>query len=226
MIEFKNVSKVYPNGTYGLKDVSVRIDDGEFVFVLGASGAGKSTFLKLIMHEEKVTSGELVVNGFSLAGLKQREVPKLRRSMGIVFQDFRLIPSMNVYDNVAFALRVTDTPYREIRKRVPFVLDLVGLIHQAKTMPNELSGGEQQRVALARARVNKPALIIAAEPTGNIDPEMSMEIVDMLDSINKVGTTILMVTHEHELIRRYDHRVITIEGGSILSDRPDWRDAR
>ncbi|MBO1680704.1 cell division ATP-binding protein FtsE [Bittarella massiliensis (ex Durand et al. 2017)] len=226
MIEFKNVSKVYPNGTYGLKDVSVRIDDGEFVFVLGASGAGKSTFLKLIMHEEKVTSGELVVNGFSLAGLKQREVPKLRRSMGIVFQDFRLIPSMNVYDNVAFALRVTDTPYREIRKRVPFVLDLVGLIHKAKNMPNELSGGEQQRVALARALVNKPALIIADEPTGNIDPEMSMEIVDMLDSINKVGTTILMVTHEHELIRRYDHRVITIEGGSILSDQPDWRDAR
>ncbi|MBC3514965.1 cell division ATP-binding protein FtsE [Neobittarella massiliensis] len=223
MIEFKNVSKVYPNGTYGLKDVSVKIEQGEFVFVLGSSGAGKSTFLKLIMHEETPTSGEITVNDFKVSSMKQKEVPLLRRSMGIVFQDFRLIPNMNVYDNVAFALRVTGTPTRELRKRVPFVLDLVGLVDKAKNMPTELSGGEQQRVALARALVNKPSLIIADEPTGNIDPELSMEIVDMLDSINKVGTTILMVTHEHELIRRYENRIITIENGTILSDRPDWR---
>ena len=223
MIEFKNVSKVYPNGTYGLKDVSVKIEQGEFVFVLGSSGAGKSTFLKLIMHEETPTSGEITVNDFKVSSMKQKEVPLLRRSMGIVFQDFRLIPNMNVYDNVAFALRVTGTPTRELRKRVPFVLDLVGLVDKAKNMPIELSGGEQQRVALARALVNKPSLIIADEPTGNIDPELSMEIVDMLDSINKVGTTILMVTHEHELIRRYENRIITIENGTILSDRPDWR---
>ena len=223
MIEFKNVSKVYPNGTYGLKDVSVKIEQGEFVFVLGSSGAGKSTFLKLIMHEETPTSGEITVNDFKVSSMKQKEVPLLRRSMGIVFQDFRLIPNMNVYDNVAFALRVTGTPTRELRKRVPFVLELVGLVDKAKNMPTELSGGEQQRVALARALVNKPSLIIADEPTGNIDPELSMEIVDMLDSINKVGTTILMVTHEHELIRRYENRIITIENGTILSDRPDWR---
>ena len=223
MIEFKNDSKVYPNGTYGLKDVSVKIEQGEFVFVLGSSGAGKSTFLKLIMHEETPTSGEITVNDFKVSSMKQKEVPLLRRSMGIVFQDFRLIPNMNVYDNVAFALRVTGTPTRELRKRVPFVLDLVGLVDKAKNMPTELSGGEQQRVALARALVNKPSLIIADEPTGNIDPELSMEIVDMLDSINKVGTTILMVTHEHELIRRYENRIITIENGTILSDRPDWR---
>ena len=223
MIEFKNVSKVYPNGTYGLKDVSVKIEQGEFVFVLGSSGAGKSTFLKLIMHEETPTSGEITVNDFKVSSMKQKEVPLLRRSMGIVFQDFRLIPNMNVYDNVAFALRVTGTPTRELRKRVPFVLDLVGLVDKAKNMPTELSGGEQQRVALTRALVNKPSLIIADEPTGNIDPELSMEIVDMLDSINKVGTTILMVTHEHELIRRYENRIITIENGTILSDRPDWR---
>ena len=223
MIEFKNVSKVYPNGTYGLKDVSVKIEQGEFVFVLGSSGAGKSTFLKIIMHEETPTSGEITVNDFKVSSMKQKEVPLLRRSMGIVFQDFRLIPNMNVYDNVAFALRVTGTPTRELRKRVPFVLDLVGLVDKAKNMPTELSGGEQQRVALARALVNKPSLIIADEPTGNIDPELSMEIVDMLDSINKVGTTILMVTHEHELIRRYENRIITIENGTILSDRPDWR---
>lgn len=224
MIEFKNVSKVYPNGTYGLKDVSVRIDDGEFVFVLGASGAGKSTFLKLIMHEEKVTSGELVVNGFSLAGLKQREVPKLRRSMGIVFQDFRLIPSMNVYDNVAFALRVTDTPYREIRKRVPFVLDLVGLIHKAKNMPNELSGGEQQRVAIARALAKNPKLLLCDEPTGALDYVTGKSILKLLqDTCRQQGMTVVVITHNSAIAPMAD-QVIHVKNGRVEridhNDRP------
>ena len=221
MIEFKNVSKVYPNGTYGLKDVSVRIDDGEFVFVLGASGAGKSTFLKLIMHEEKVTSGELVVNGFSLAGLKQREVPKLRRSMGIVFQDFRLIPSMNVYDNVAFAMRVVGAANKDIKKRVPYILELVGLEGREKRMPNELSGGEQQRVAIARALVNNPRMIVADEPTGNLDPVRSLELMLLFEKINEMGTTVMVVTHEKELVNAFSKRVITIDGGNLISDGMD-----
>ena len=218
MIEFKHVSQRYPNGTYGLQDFNLRIDDGEFVFVVGKSGAGKSTFLKLIMHEEKVTEGELTVGKFQVHNLKKSEIPALRRSMGIVFQDFRLIPGMNVYDNVAFALRVTGVSRREIRKRVPFVLRLVNLGDKAKRMPDELSGGEQQRVALARALVNKPQLLIADEPTGNIDPELSMEIVDLLDAINQAGTTVIMVTHEHELVNNRGHRIITIGEGNVLED--------
>ena len=215
MIEFKHVSQRYPNGTYGLQDFNLRIDDGEFVFVVGKSGAGKSTFLKLIMHEEKVTEGELTVGKFQVHNLKKSEIPALRRSMGIVFQDFRLIPGMNVYDNVAFALRVTGVSRREIRKRVPFVLRLVNLGDKAKRMPDELSGGEQQRVALARALVNKPQLLIADEPTGNIDPELSMEIVDLLDAINQAGTTVIMVTHQIEEAKALGAEILNLKNGAI-----------
>ena len=222
MIEFKDVTKIYDsNGTKALDNVNIKIDDGEFVFVVGSSGAGKSTFLKLIMHEEKPTEGEVIVNGYSSSKLKKRMVPYYRRTMGIVFQDFRIIPKMSVYDNVAFAMRVIGAKEKDIRKRVPYILNLVGLSKKARSMPNELSGGEQQRVSLARALVNNPDLIIADEPTGNVDPEMSHEIVDLLTKINNSGTTIVMVTHEHELVRSFQRRVIVIQNGAVVSDTPD-----
>ena len=219
MIEFVNVSKVYKNtGTHALNNFSLSVDRGEFVFVVGPSGAGKSTFIKLMMREEKPSSGEVYVNGQNLVRMKRRKVPYYRRTLGVVFQDFRLIPNMNVYDNVAFALRVTNVSGKEIRSRVPYILGLVGLSHKAKSLPEHLSGGEQQRVALARALVNNPPLIIADEPTGNIDPDLSFEIVDLLRAINKCGTTIVMVTHEHTLVNEFDHRVITIDEGTVISD--------
>ena len=219
MIEFANVSKSYKNGTSALKNVSFKINKGEFVFIVGASGAGKSTIIKTIMREETPSSGLAVVNGCNLNRMKRRHIPKFRRSLGIVFQDFRLIPNLNVYDNVAFALRVTNVVKKDIRSRVPYVLKLLGLAHKAKSMPDQISGGEQQRVALARALVNNPDIIIADEPTGNIDPELSFEIVDLLAEINaQAGTTILMVTHEHELVSHFNKRVITIEDGTVLSD--------
>lgn len=222
MIEFKDVTKVYDsNGTHALENVNIKIEDGEFVFVVGSSGAGKSTFLKLIMHEEKPTEGEVIVNGYSSKTLKKRKVPYYRRTMGIVFQDFRIIPKMSVYDNVAFAMRVIGAKEKDIRKRVPYILQLVGLSQKARSMPNELSGGEQQRVSLARALVNNPDLIIADEPTGNVDPEMSHEIVDLLTKINNSGTTVVMVTHEHDLVRSFQRRVIVIQNGSVVSDTPD-----
>ena len=222
VIEFKNVTKVYDsNGTKALDNVNMKIEDGEFVFVVGASGAGKSTLLKLIMHEEKPTDGEVIVNGYSSATIKKRNVPYYRRTMGIVFQDFRIIPKMSVYDNVAFAMRVIGAKEKDIRKRVPYILNLVGLSKKARSMPNELSGGEQQRVSLARALVNNPDLIIADEPTGNVDPEMSHEIVDLLTKINNSGTTVVMVTHEHELVRSFQRRVIVIQNGQVVSDTPD-----
>ncbi len=222
MIEFKDVTKVYEsNGTKALDNVNIKIDDGEFVFVVGSSGAGKSTFLKLIMHEEKPTEGEVIVNGYSSLKLKKRKIPYYRRTMGIVFQDFRIIPKMTVYDNVAFAMRVIGAKEKDIRKRVPYILTLVGLSKKARSMPNELSGGEQQRVSLARALVNNPELIIADEPTGNVDPEMSHEIVDLLTKINNSGTTVVMVTHEHELVRSFQRRVIVIQNGQVVSDTPD-----
>lgn len=222
MIEFRNVSKVYDsNDTHALNHVNIKIEDGEFVFVVGSSGAGKSTFLKLIMHEEKPTEGEVIFNEYSSATLKKRQVPYYRRTMGIVFQDFRLIPKMSVYDNVAFAMRVIGAKEKEIRKRVPYILQLVGLSQKARSMPNELSGGEQQRVSLARALVNNPKLIIADEPTGNVDPEMSHEIVELLTKINNAGTTVIMVTHEHELVRSFQRRVIVIKNGEVVSDTPD-----
>ena len=221
MIEFRNVSKVYDsNGTHALSNVNIKIEDGEFVFVVGSSGAGKSTFLKLIMHEEKPTEGEIIFNEYSSATLKKKQVPYYRREMGIVFQDFRLIPKMSVYDNVAFAMRVIGAKEKEIRKRVPYILQLVGLSQKARSMPNELSGGEQQRVSLARALVNNPKVIIADEPTGNVDPEMSHEIVGLLTKINNAGTTVIMVTHEHDLVRSFQRRVI-VKTGEVVSDTPD-----
>ena len=218
MIEFRNVSKVYASGTHALNQVSLTIEKGDFVFIVGSSGAGKSTFLKLIMREEVPTSGSIVVNGMQLERMKRRKVPMLRRTMGIVFQDFRLIDKMTVYDNVAFAMRAIGARPRAIKKRVPYILELVGLEHKAKNYPAELSGGEQQRVGLARALVNNPQMIIADEPTGNVDPEMSYEIIELLHEINKRGTTILIVTHEHDLVHSFNSRVITIGKGVVVDD--------
>ena len=218
MIQFKNVSKVYPSGTKALNNVSINIEKGEFVFIVGASGAGKSTFLKLIMKEEQPTSGTIIVNGMNTTEMKRRRVPYLRRTMGIVFQDFRLIDKMTVFDNVAFAMRVIGARPKAVKKRVHYILGLVGLKDKAQSRPAELSGGEQQRVSLARALVNNPSLIIADEPTGNIDPEMSFEIIELLNEINKQGTTIIVVTHEHELVQNFKHRVIEIRDGRIVSD--------
>lgn len=218
MVEFKNVTYTYPTGQTALQDVNLRIDDGEFAFVVGSSGAGKSTLIKLILRELTATQGEVSVNGYNLNKLKSRNIPKLRRTIGVVFQDFRLIPNLTVYDNVAFALRAIDAPTKYIRTRVPYVISLVGLATKAKSYPNDLSGGEQQRVALARALVNDPKLIIAEEPTGNIDPERSYEIVDLLRGINGCGTTVLMVTHQHDLVKYYGGRIININTGSIVFD--------
>ena len=220
MIEFRSVYKSYGTGRSApaLSDVNLHIDDGEFAFIVGASGAGKSTFLKLIMHEELPPSGEVIVNDYRLSRLRRRQVPYFRRTMGIVFQVFRLIDTMTVYDNVAFSMRVIGKTRREIRRRVPYVLQLLDLQNKSSSYPPELSGGEQQRVGLARALVNNPALIIADEPTGNVDPQMSHDIVELLSQINEKGTTVLMVTHEHELVQQFDHRVITLEDGRIVSD--------
>ncbi|MBQ2944537.1 MAG: cell division ATP-binding protein FtsE [Ruminococcus sp.] len=221
MIEFRNVSKVYSTGTHALNKASLTIEKGEFVFIVGSSGAGKSTFLKLIMREEIPTSGSIIVNGMQLDKMKRRQVPMLRRTMGIVFQDFRLIDKMTVYENVAFAMRAVGARSRAIKKRVPYILELVGLEGKADNYPSELSGGEQQRVGLARALVNNPQMIIADEPTGNIDPEMSYEIMELLSEINKRGTTILIVTHELDLVHSFNRRVITIDKGVVVSDTKD-----
>lgn len=218
MIKFRNVTKQYPNGTKALEDVSVDIERGEFVFVVGASGAGKSTFLKLIMREEVPTSGTVEVNGYNLNKLKHKKIPEYRRSIGMVFQDFKLIPKMSVYDNVAFALRVTDVSPRDIKRRVPYVLGLVGLRHKEKCMPDELSGGEQQRVAIARAIVNNPVVLIADEPTGNLDPETALEIMTIMDEINKRGTTVVMATHAEKIVNDMKKRVIVVEKGIITRD--------
>lgn len=218
IIEFRGVSKTYPGGTHALEDVNIKIHNGEFVFIVGSSGAGKSTFMKLIMREEKANTGLIQVNGFNLTDMKRSLVPHLRRTMGIVFQDFRLIPTMNVFQNVAFAMYVVGKSGNEVRREVTKALSKVGLGHKARSMPNQLSGGEQQRVGLARALVNNPDLIIADEPTGNVDPNMSYEIVSMLTEINKLGTTVLMVTHDHNLVRDFHHRVIMLDGGKIVAD--------
>lgn len=219
MITFKDVSKTYETGTHALYHVSLHIEKGEFVFIVGPSGAGKSTLIKMLLKEETPTKGVVIVNGRNLNAMKRRQIPAFRRTIGVVFQDFRLIPTMTVYDNVAFALQVTNVSSKYIRRRVPYILDLLGLAKRARHYPPEISGGEQQRVALARALVNNPALIIADEPTGNIDPELSYEIVDLLNEINKCGTTIVMVTHEHGLVSQFDHRVIGIEKGRITIDK-------
>lgn len=220
MIEFKNVSKTYDNKKFVLKNVDLKIDDGEFVFIVGPSGSGKTTLTKLLIREEKVTDGRLIINGFRLDKMKNSKVPYLRREMGMVFQDFRLFPKKNVYENVAFAMQVIGVPASTIRKRVPFFLDIVGLAEKMKSFPSQLSGGEQQRVALARAIVNNPDIIIADEPTGNIDPKMSLEIMELLVTLNKkLGKTVIVVTHDRNLVDRFKQRVIVIKDGEIQSDR-------
>lgn len=223
MIELNNVFASYQKGVDILKGVSLRINDGDFAFIVGSSGAGKSTLIKLLLKEINADEGSVIVNNYNLKNLKPRQVPKFRRTIGVVFQDFRLIPNMTVYDNVAFVLRVTNRPIKFIKQRVPYVLDMVGLSSKMKSYPTELSGGEQQRVAIARALANNPSLIIADEPTGNVDPNMSYEIVEMLEYINKCGTTILMVTHEHDIVKYFGGRVITIKDGNIIFD--DYIDA-
>ncbi|MBQ8786714.1 MAG: cell division ATP-binding protein FtsE [Oscillospiraceae bacterium] len=218
MVELKNVSVTYSNGVDALNDVSLRINDGEFAFVVGKSGAGKSTLIRLLLQEIEPTSGKITVNGFNLSKLKKNKAHKLRRTIGFVFQDFKLIDTMNVYDNVAFVLRSIDAPIKYIRNRVPYVISLVGLKDKAKAFPHELSGGEQQRVALARALVNDPQLIIADEPTGNLDPTNKIEILELLKAINSCGTTVMVVTHEHELVQYFGGRTISITDGRITFD--------
>lgn len=218
MIELVDVSLKYDNETTAIDDVNLRIEPGEFVFIVGSSGAGKSSIIKLLLRERVATSGEVHVNGYNLNKIKRRKLPAFRRTMGVVFQDFRLIPNLSVFDNVAFSLRVTDASPKYIKTRVPYILDLMGLTEKAKRFPHELSGGEQQRVSIARALVNDPPLIIADEPTGNVDPELSYEIVDLLKRINDCGTTVIMVTHEHEIVRYFGGRTINIEHGHITFD--------
>lgn len=218
MIELSNVSLKYDSKTTALQDISLSVDAGEFVFVVGASGAGKSSIIKLLLREKVASGGIVSVNGVNVGRLKQREIPFYRRKLGVVFQDFRLIPNMSVYDNVAFSLRVTDTSNKFIRNRVPYILNLMGLEQKSKRFPHELSGGEQQRVALARAIVNDPPIIIADEPTGNIDPELSYEIVELLKGINQCGTTVLMVTHEQDMVRYFGGRTVTIDSGKVVFD--------
>lgn len=218
MIEFTDVVKSYDTGTHALKGVTMQIEDGEFCFLVGPSGSGKSTIIKLITGELKPTSGTVHVNGYSLEHIRKREIPYMRRTIGVVFQDFRLIENMSVYDNVAFAMRVTGAKEKEIRERVPYVLELVGLEGKVHRRPGEMSGGEQQRLAIARALVNNPSTIIADEPTGNLDPARSFEIMALLQEINNLGTTVLVVTHERDLVELFSKRVIAIDEGVVVSD--------
>ncbi len=219
MIEFNNVTKSYSVGTKALRGVTMQIEDGEFCFLVGPSGSGKSTIIKLITGELKPTSGSVHVNGYSLERIRKREIPYLRRTVGVVFQDFRLIENMTVYENVAFAMRVVGAKSKEIKGRVPYVLELVGLENKARRHPGELSGGEQQRLAIARALVNNPSTIIADEPTGNLDPARSLEIMTLLQEINNLGTTMLVVTHDHALVQQFPNRVVAIDEGLISSDK-------
>ena len=221
MIEFTDVVKSYTKGNTALNGISMQIEDGEFVFLVGPSGSGKSTIIKMITGELKPTSGTVHVNGYSLDHIRKREIPYLRRTVGVVFQVFRLIPNMTVYDNVAFAMRVIGAREREIKERVPYVLELVGMNDKSRRHPTELSGGEQQRLAIARALVNNPSTIIADEPTGNLDPARSLEIMSLLQEINNLGTTLLVVTHEMDLVQRFGKRVIAIDEGLIISDGMD-----
>ena len=218
MLEMIDVSKIYPGGSVALQDINVRIEQGEFVFIVGPSGAGKSTFFKMLFLEVLPSSGKVIVNGHDLVKMTDKEIPYFRRQLGIVFQDYRLLPDRTVYDNVAFAMQVIETPYRKIKRRVNDVLDLVGLRKRAHAYPTELSGGEQQRIAIARAIVNDPILLIADEPTGNLDPETSWEIMDIFREVNKSGTTIVMATHDREIVDEMEKRVIAIEHGHIVRD--------
>ena len=221
MIDFEHVSKQYKKGTKpALEDINFHVDDGEFVFLLGHSGAGKSTLLKLILREEKASQGRVLVNGKDVAKVRRHKIPYLRRQMGIIFQDFRLIPTMTVYENIAFAMG-----RRQIKERVPYMLELVHLEDKANVYPEFLSGGEQQRVAVARALAHAPKLVIADEPTGNIDPELSLEMMELLERVSGMGITVLVVTHEHELVHRFHRRVVTLKDGRIISDIPADREA-
>ena len=221
MITLENVSKSYANGQPALNDVSLNIEKGEFVFIVGNSGSGKSTLIKLLLKELDPTSGTIKVNDQDLGKLKRRQIPKYRRGVGVVFQDFRLLKDRNVYENVAFAQRVIERPNRVIKKRVPEILTLVGLAEKYKSFPRELSGGEQQRVALARALVNRPNILLADEPTGNLDPKNSLEIMKLLEEINERGTTVLVVTHNREIVNAFKKRVITMRKGVVISDEQE-----
>ena len=221
MIQFTDVVKSYTEGNTALNGVSLQIEDGEFVFLVGPSGSGKSTIMKIITGELRPTSGQVHVNGYNLESIRKRDIPYMRRTLGVVFRDFRLIPNMTVYDNVAYAMRVIGAREAEIKERVPYVMDLVGLTGKERRRPTEMSGGEQQRLAIARALVNNPSTIIADEPTGNLDPARSFELMSLLQEINNLGTTVLVVTHEQELVRRFDKRVIAIDDGMVISDGMD-----
>ena len=219
MLKLEDVFKTYENGTKALKGINLTIEDGEFVFIVGPSGSGKSTIIKMLTAEVRPTSGKVTVNGYDIGTVKQREIPYLRRTVGVVFQDFRLIENKSVYENVAFVMRAVGTPQRLIKKRVTYVLDLVGVLHKARRKPCELSGGEQQRVAIARALVNNPDAIIADEPTGNLDPARSLELMLLLEKINSMGTTVVVVTHAREIVDQFAKRVVAIDGGMVVSDR-------
>ena len=222
MVQMNDVRMVYQSsGTVALDGVDLTINEGEFVFLVGPSGSGKTTIMKLITGEIRANDGQIIVNDFDMRRIKRRKLPKIRRTLGVIFQDYRLIENMNVYDNVAFAMRVVGASNKEIKKRVPYVLELVGLEGREKRMPNELSGGEQQRVAIARALVNNPRMIVADEPTGNLDPVRSLELMLLFEKINEMGTTILVVTHEKELVNAFAKRVITIDNGHVISDGMD-----
>ena len=218
MIRLSDVVKEYESGTTALKGISLRIEDGEFVFLVGPSGSGKSTIIKLLTGEITPTSGQIAVNGFSLTNIAERQIPLLRRSIGVIFQDFRLIEKKTVYENLSFAMRAVGAPPREVKKRIPYVLELVGLEEKTDRYPNELSGGEQQRVAIARALINNPSTIIADEPTGNLDPARSLEIMRLLERINQLGTTMVVVTHEKDLVNQFKKRVVMLEQGVITGD--------
>lgn len=218
MIEFVNVSKEYENGTVALTDINLKIENGEFVFLIGSSGAGKTTVTKILMREENASSGQVYLDGKDITTVKDKDIPYLRRKMGVVFQDFRLLEDRTVYENVEFAMQIVGASRREIRRRVPTVLNMVGLNYKAKMFPRQLSGGEQQRVALARALVNNPSLLLADEPTGNLNPETAMEIMEIFESINAMGTTIIMATHAHDIVDAMHKRVVAIEDGRIVRD--------
>ena len=219
MIDFQKVTKAYPNGTLALDNVDLHVDDGEFVFIVGHSGAGKTTLMKLLLREERATSGRIVVGDYDLSKISRFTVPYYRRELGVVFQDFRLFPKKTVFENVAFAMHVIGTPSKAIKRRVPAILSTVNLTDKFNNYPNELSGGEQQRVALARALANNPKIIIADEPTGNIDPRMSIEIMNLLLKINKLGKTVIVVTHEKGLVDYYKQRVVSLKDGRVSEDR-------
>lgn len=218
MIEMQNVYKKYPNGIMASNNLNIHIKQGEFVYVVGPSGAGKSTFIKMMYREEKATEGNIMVNGVNLTKIKNNRIPYFRRQVGVVFQDFKLLPTLTVFENVAFALEVIEEQPKQIKKRVMEVLNLVGLKHKARMLPTELSGGEQQRVSIARSIVNMPKVVIADEPTGNLDPETSWDIMNILEEINTQGTTVVMATHNREIVNTIRHRVIAIEGGRIVRD--------